>query len=306
MTELCAKDNRIVGITAAMPDGTGLDILAKTFPERVIDVGIAESHAVIFAAGLACEGIVPVCAIYSSFLQRAFDNIVHDCALQHLHVVFALDRSGLVGADGPTHHGVLDLGYLRLIQGMIVMAPKDEQELRDMLYSAINDYTKGPSAIRYPRGNGLGIALSEPKSIPLGKGEILKNGQHIALVGIGKMVNECMKASVLLEEKGINPTVVNARFVKPLDTELFIELFTNHDIIMTVEDGQIQGGFGSAVSEFAIENQFKGRLIMHGIADEFVDHGTQEELLAELGLDANGIARKVADLQEFAAQSLVN
>lgn len=290
MTEICAKDKRIVGITAAMPDGTGLDILAASFPEQVIDVGIAESHAVTFAAGLACEGIVPVCAIYSSFLQRAFDNIVHDCALQHLHVVFALDRSGLVGADGPTHHGVLDLGYLRLIQGMIVMAPKDEQELRDMLHSAIYSYTSGPSAIRYPRGNGLGIQLREPQNIPLGKGEILKQGKHIALVGIGKMVNECMKAADLLKEQHIDVTVVNARFVKPLDESLFKQLFQDHDVIITVEDGQIQGGFGSAVSEFAINQGFKGELIVHGIADEFVDHGTQEELLAELGLDAHGIA----------------
>ncbi|MFM7158391.1 MAG: 1-deoxy-D-xylulose-5-phosphate synthase [Bacteroidota bacterium] len=294
MTEICAKDKRIVGITAAMPDGTGLDILAASFPEQVIDVGIAESHAVTFAAGLACEGIVPVCAIYSSFLQRAFDNIVHDCALQHLHVVFALDRSGLVGADGPTHHGVLDLGYLRLIQGMIVMAPKDEQELRDMLHSAIYSYTSGPSAIRYPRGNGLGIQLREPQNIPLGKGEILKQGKHIALVGIGKMVNECMKAADLLKEQHIDVTVVNARFVKPLDESLFKQLFQDHDVIITVEDGQIQGGFGSAVSEFAINQGFKGELIVHGITDEFVDHGTQEELLADLGLDAHGIASLIS------------
>jgi len=295
MTELCAIDKRIVGITAAMPDGTGLDILSKSFPEQVIDVGIAESHAVTFAAGLACEGIVPVCAIYSSFLQRAFDNIVHDCALQHLHVVFALDRSGLVGADGPTHHGVLDLGYLRLIQGMIVMAPKDEQELRDMLHSAVYDYTKGPSAIRYPRGNGLGVSLREPQSIPLGTGEIMKQGQSVALVGIGKMVNECMKASELLEAQGMQVTVANARFVKPLDEQLFSTLFDNHDYIITVEDGQIQGGFGSAVSEFATYKRYQGNLIMHGIRDEFVDHGTQEELFADLNLDAKGIASLVLD-----------
>ena len=293
MTELCAKDKRIVGITAAMPDGTGLDILAKSFPEQVIDVGIAESHAVTFAAGLACEGIVPVCAIYSSFLQRAFDNIVHDCALQHLHVVFALDRSGLVGADGPTHHGVLDLGYLRLIQGMIVMAPKDEQELRDMLHSAVYDYTEGPSAIRYPRGNALGVELRAPQSIPLGKGEILKKGESIALVGIGKMVNECMKAAELLEAQGMNVTVVNARFVKPLDVELFKSIFADHDHVFTVEDGQIQGGFGSAVAEFAIRETFTGSLIPLGIADEFVDHGTQEELFADLGLDSQGIFKLV-------------
>jgi len=293
MTELCAKDKRIVGITAAMPDGTGLDILAKSFPEQVIDVGIAESHAVTFAAGLACEGIVPVCAIYSSFLQRAFDNIVHDCALQHLHVVFALDRSGLVGADGPTHHGVLDLGYLRLIQGMIVMAPKDEQELRDMLHSAVYDYTEGPSAIRYPRGNGLGVELRAPQSIPLGNGEILKKGESIALVGIGKMVNECMKAAELLEAQGLNVTVVNARFVKPLDEELFKSIFADHDHVFTVEDGQIQGGFGSAVAEFAIHETFTGSLIPLGIADEFVDHGTQEELFADLKLDAMGLSNTI-------------
>lgn len=293
MTELCAKDKRIVGITAAMPDGTGLDILAKSFPEQVIDVGIAESHAVTFAAGLACEGIVPVCAIYSSFLQRAFDNIIHDCALQHLHVVFALDRSGLVGADGPTHHGVLDLGYLRLIQGMIVMAPKDEQELRDMLHSAVYDYTEGPSAIRYPRGNGLGVELRAPQSIPLGKGEILKKGESIALVGIGKMVNECMKAAELLEAQGMNVTVVNARFVKPLDEELFKSIFADHDHVFTVEDGQIQGGFGSAVAEFAIHLKYTGYLTPLGIADEFVDHGTQEELFADLGLDSQGIFKLV-------------
>jgi 1-deoxy-D-xylulose-5-phosphate synthase len=220
-------------------------------------------------------------------------------------VVFALDRSGLVGADGPTHHGVLDLGYLRLIQGMIVMAPKDEQELRDMLYSAVNDYTDGPSAIRYPRGNGVGVSLSEPKSLPLGKCEILKSGQHIALVGIGKMVNECMKASALLEQQGMEVTVVNARFVKPLDTELFTELFANHDVIMTIEDGQIQGGFGSAVAEFAIETQYKGQILLHGIPDEFVDHGTQEELLAELKLDAKGIAETVLGLKEMHSQSTI-
>ncbi|MFZ9814343.1 MAG: 1-deoxy-D-xylulose-5-phosphate synthase [Candidatus Kapaibacteriota bacterium] len=297
MTEICAKDKRIVGITAAMPDGTGLDILAKSFPEQMIDVGIAESHAVTFAAGLACEGIVPVCAIYSSFLQRAFDNIVHDCALQHLHVVFALDRSGLVGADGPTHHGVLDLGYLRLIQGMIVMAPKDEQELRDMLHSAIYEYTSGPSAIRYPRGNGFGVQLREPQNIPLGKGEILKQGNRIALVGIGKMVNECLKAAELLNEQSMDVTVVNARFVKPLDESLFDQLFHDYDLIITVEDGQIQGGFGSAVSEFAINQGYKGELIVHGIADEFIDHGTQEELLADLGLDAHGIASLIVSRQ---------
>jgi 1-deoxy-D-xylulose-5-phosphate synthase len=291
MVELCAKDPAIVGITAAMPDGTGLDILAKAFPEKVIDVGIAESHAVTFAAGLAVEGVTPVCAIYSSFLQRAFDNIVHDCALQDLHVVFALDRSGLVGADGPTHHGVLDLGYLRLIQGMIVMAPKDEQELRDMLYSAVYEYKNGPSAIRYPRGNGQGVPLTAPNVLPLGKSETLRQGKDIAIIAIGKMVHESFKAAdILWNEYGISAEIVNARFVKPLDTEMLSDIFNRFDRVITVEDGQIQGGFGSAVAEFKAGSGSDALLHLHGIPDIFVDHGTQEELLQELLLDARGIA----------------
>lgn len=291
ITEICAENPRVIGITAAMPDGTGLDILAATYPEKVIDVGIAESHAVTFAAGLACEGIVPVCAIYSSFLQRAFDNIVHDCALQDLHVVFALDRSGLVGADGPTHHGVLDIGYLRLIQGMIVMAPKDEQELRNMLYSAIYDYTDGPSAIRYPRGNAIGVPLSKPISIPLGKSETIKEGSDIAIIAFGKMVQESILAAAIIEkEQGKSIHLVNARFAKPLDEEMLIDIMNRFKTIITVEDGQIQGGFGSAIAEFAAEHGYHGNLLLHGIPDIFVDHGTQEELLQELKLDARGIA----------------
>ncbi|HRK59327.1 MAG TPA: 1-deoxy-D-xylulose-5-phosphate synthase [Candidatus Kapabacteria bacterium] len=296
LTEICDTNPKVVGITAAMPDGTGLDILAKKYPEKMTDVGIAEGHAVTFAAGMATQGIIPVCAIYSSFLQRAFDHICHDVALQHLHVVFALDRSGVVGADGPTHHGVLDYAYLRIIQGMVVMAPKDEQELRDMLYSAIHDYTKGPVSLRYPRGESQGIALQPMKSIPLGKGEILRSGNDICILAIGNMVYPALKAADILSKNGIEAEIVNARFVKPLDTQLLDELDERHTYFMTVEDGQIQGGFGSAIIEYLAQNHPGKRIKLHGIEDIYVDHGTQQELWAELCLDAPGIAAKT---QEF-------
>lgn len=307
MVELCKENPKVVGITAAMPDGTGLDILAKTYPDKVIDVGIAEGHAVTFAAGMATEGIVPVCAIYSSFLQRAFDHIVHDCAIQHLHVVFALDRAGLVGADGPTHHGVLDFAYLRIIQGMTVMAPKDEQELRDMLYSSVYNYTHGPVAIRYPRGNAVGVPTSPMKSIPLGKGEILRNGEHVAIVAIGKMVQFSLEAAELLEKEGVSVEVVNARFVKPLDTELINDLCQRFDKIITVEDGQIQGGFGSAVVEYISTTIYTNKVsvLMHGIPDIFVEHGTQEELWADLQLDAKGISEVVREYINLSTSVLV-
>ena len=293
MVEICEKNPHVVGITAAMPDGTGLNILSDKMPERVIDVGIAEGHGVTFAAGMACEGTVPVVAIYSSFLQRAFDHIVHDCATQKLHVVFALDRGGIAGADGPTHHGVLDLAYLRLIQGMVVMAPKDEQELRDMLYSAVHseEFSKGPVSLRYPRGNSIGVELKPMKAIRLGKGEIVRSGRDVAIVAIGNMVHPSLKAAELLREEGISAEVVNARFVKPLDTALLDDLCSRFDKIITVEDGQIQGGFGSAVLEYiGTKHNRNVDVFLHGIPDKFVEHGTQEELWAELGLDAAGIA----------------
>ncbi|MFN8358809.1 MAG: 1-deoxy-D-xylulose-5-phosphate synthase [Candidatus Kapaibacterium sp.] len=299
MTEICSTNPKVLGITAAMPDGTGLDILAKTYPEKVIDVGIAEGHAVTFAAGMATEGMIPVCAIYSSFLQRAFDHIVHDCAIQHLHVVFALDRGGLVGADGPTHHGVLDFAYLRIIQGMIVMAPKDEQELRNMLYSSIHDYTSAPVAIRYPRGNAVGVPTGPMKSLPLGKGEILRAGLDVCIIAIGKMVSEALKAAELLAQDGISAEVVNARFVKPLDTELLSDLSLRFDKIITVEDGQIQGGFGSAVLEYITTLPLFPDVLLHGIPDVFVEHGTQEELFHDLLLDGEGIATVVKEFIGF-------
>lgn len=296
MVEIMSTNPKIVGITAAMPDGTGLDIVQKSFPSRVYDVGIAEGHGVTFAAGLATQGVVPVVAIYSSFLQRAFDHIAHDVALQHLHVVFALDRSGLVGADGPTHHGVLDLAYLRIIQGMVVMAPKDEQELRDMLYTSIHSYTSGPLAIRYPRGNSVGVAMRPMQPIEIGKSETLRTGTDVALIAIGNMVDKVTKAAELLAADGISAEVVNARFVKPLDTAMIDDIAKRVGRIITIEDGQIQGGFGSAVAEHIAQHHHEGvDLLMHGIPDIYVDHGTQDELYAELRLDAKGIADVAKD-----------
>jgi 1-deoxy-D-xylulose-5-phosphate synthase len=303
LVELMATNPKIVGITAAMPDGTGLDIVQKQYPERVYDVGIAEGHGVTFAAGLATQGIVPVVAIYSTFLQRAFDHIVHDAALQHLHVVFALDRAGVAGADGPTHHGVLDIGYLRIIQGMVVMAPKDEQEMRDMLYTAVNTYKGGPIAIRYPRGEGPGAAVRPMQPITIGKSETLRTGSEVAIIALGNMVVPAMEAAEQLEREGISAEVVNARFVKPLDTAMLDDVALRIGRIVTVEDGQKEGGFGSAVAEHLA--QYHGRntdLKIHGIADTFVDHGTQEQLWSDLQLDAAGIAEVV---KHFVADSVV-
>ncbi|MBL7991613.1 MAG: 1-deoxy-D-xylulose-5-phosphate synthase [Candidatus Kapabacteria bacterium] len=300
MVELCEKDPHIVGITAAMPDGTGLNLLHDKMPERVIDVGIAEGHGVTAAAGMACEGIVPVVAIYSTFLQRAFDHIAHDCALQHLHVVFALDRGGLAGADGPTHHGVLDLAYLRCIQGMVVMAPKDEQELRNMLYSAVYHYKQGPVSFRYPRGNSIGVPIGPMQALPLGKGEIVRSGRDVAIVAIGNMVHKSLHAAELLWQEGISAEVVNARFVKPLDTALMDDLCNRFEKIITVEDGQKQGGFGSAVLEYiGTKHNRTTDVYIHGIDDVYVDHGTQEELWHDLGLDGEGIAAVVKEFIGF-------
>ncbi len=296
ITELAKANPKIIGITAAMPDGTGLDILQKELPKNFFDVGIAEQHAVTFAAGLATQGCIPVAAIYSTFLQRAFDQIIHDVALQHLHVVFALDRGGLVGADGPTHHGVFDLSYLRLIPDMVVMAPKDESELRDMLYTAI-EYKRGPIALRYPRGNGIGVPLKQGFDlIPIGKGEIVRTGTHVAILAIGATVQNALKAATLLEEEGISAEVVNMRFVKPIDADLIEELARRFNYFVTVEDNTIRGGFGSAVAECLASKQITDvRLKIHGIPDRFIDHGTPDELYREVGIDPQGIANVVRE-----------
>jgi 1-deoxy-D-xylulose-5-phosphate synthase len=300
VVQLARQNSKIVGITAAMPEGTGLNILKKEIPERFFDVGIAEQHAVTFSAGLATEGYIPICAIYSTFLQRAFDQIIHDVALQHLHVVFALDRAGLVGADGPTHHGAFDLSYLRLIPNMVIMAPKDESELRDMLYTA-TIYNKGPVAIRYPRGNGVGVPLKENFDlIEIGKAEILREGNDIAILAVGSMVYPSLKASEKLSSYGIDAMVVNMRFVKPLDEELLDYVFERFDKVVTVEENTIRGGFGSAVLEYAAMRGVKNvKFLIHGIPDEFIEHGTQNELWGVLKLDPDGIVERIVETFDF-------
>ena len=295
LVEICKENEKVVGITAAMPDGTGLDILQKEMPERYFDVGIAEQHAVTFAAGMATEGFTPVCAIYSSFIQRAFDQIVHDCAIQKLPVIFVMDRAGIVGADGPTHHGALDLSFFRSIQGVVLMAPKDEQELRDMLYTATL-YKKGPVAIRYPRGNALGVEIKPFSQIPIGKGEIVEKGNDAAIIAIGNMVDIAMKARAELAKENIDIEVVNARFVKPLDAELLKDVFSRHKKVITLEDNVITGGFGSAILEFMNQQKINDvDVIVHGLPDKFVEHGTPDELFRDLKLDAKGVTEIIKD-----------
>jgi len=300
LTELAKKDDKIIGVTAAMPDGTGLNILQKELPEKYFDVGIAEQHAVTFCAGLATEGFTPVAAIYSTFLQRAFDQIIHDVAIQKLPVVFVMDRGGLVGADGPTHHGTFDLTYLRLIPNMVVMAPKDEQELRNMLYTA-TIYKRGPIAMRYPRGNALGVELKDFEQLEIGKGEIVKSGKDVAILAIGNMVQNSLQAAELLEKENINAEIVNMRFVKPLDKELLNDIFLRFNKIITIEDNTVIGGFGSAVAEFAENLGYKNDLLIHGIPDRFIEHGKPEELYKEIMIDAEGISETV---KNFLFQSI--
>lgn len=293
ITELAQNDKRIIGITAAMPSGTSLKILGKALPEQFYDVGIAEQHAVTFAAGLATQGMKPVCAIYSTFLQRAYDQIIHDVALQNLNVVFAMDRGGLAGADGPTHHGAFDLSYLRLIPNMVIMAPMNEQELRDMLYTAIK-YDNGPIALRYPRGNATGMPMrKEFKQLEIGKGEVIREGSDIAMLGIGVMTNHALKAAKLLEEQGISPLVANMRFVKPLDTELIDTIAERFERIVTIEENTIKGGFGSAVIEYLQEKGYGNKVCVIGLPDRFIDHGSPAELHKEVGLDPESIAKRV-------------
>jgi 1-deoxy-D-xylulose-5-phosphate synthase len=296
VVDLANQNPNIVGITAAMPDGTGLDQLQRTHPERFFDVGIAEQHAVTFSAGLATQGFVPIVAIYSTFLQRAYDQIVHDVALQHLHVVFCLDRAGLVGSDGPTHHGLLDLAYLRCIQDMVVMSPKDESELRDMLFTAVH-YQGGPVAVRYPRGNGTGAPLKPGfELLEIGKGEIVRPGSDVAILAIGNMVSPSIKAAELLAKDGISAEVANMRYVKPIDRALLDEICRRFTYVLTVEDHVVQGGFGSAVLEaIAAGNHRDLRVMIHGVPGEFIEHGTPAELHAMLKLDAPGIASVVKD-----------
>jgi len=297
----CERDSRIVGITAAMNSGTGLNILQKAMPERYFDVGIAEQQAVLFAAGLSLQGVKPVAAIYSTFLQRAYDQIVHDVCLQRLNVVFAMDRAGLVGDDGPTHHGVFDIAYLRCLPNMVLMAPRDEAMLCDMLHTALV-YDDGPVALRYPRGNGPGVTVpAEPSLIEIGTGEILRPGGaaepiggRVALVGYGSGVDKALTAAALLAEREIHVTVADARFAKPIDVALMAELAAEHDLLVTVEEGVLQGGFGSGVWEALNEaGAGSARILRVGLPDRYVTHGSPALLHQEVGFTPERIAERV-------------
>ena len=296
MCELMAKDDKIVALTAAMPDGTGVDKILEKFPNRAFDVGIAEQHAITFCAGMACEGLKPVAAIYSTFLQRAFDQIIHDVCLQGLNVTFAMDRAGIVGADGPTHHGLLDIAYLRGYPNIVLMAPKDEGEMRDMILTAVEH--PGPAAIRYPRGNGFGVDISSaPKKIEIGKAEIIRTGADVAIIAYGSMVNPVLDAALRLAKDGVEAAVINARFVKPLDAETILETARNHRLIVTVEEAYLAGGFGSAVMELLEQKEVleNTSVVRMGVPDEIVTHGDPKFLLGEYGLDADGIFNRVKE-----------
>ena len=291
MVDLAAQDDKIVALTAAMELGTGLSEFARTYPDRFFDVGIAEGHAVTFAAGLACEGMKPVCAIYSSFLQRAYDMVIHDVALQKLPVIFALDRAGLVGDDGPTHHGVFDLAFLRTVPNMVIMAPRDEDELRNMLYTA-SLYEKGPVALRYPRGEAEGTGMSKDfVRIPIGKSQVVRDGRDVAIIAIGNMVSPSVKAATLLEqETGLSAAVVNARFLKPFDTEQLDDIAEHFKCVVTVEDGTLKGGLGSEVVEYFAAHHVHIEVICKSLPDEFIEHGHVSQLYKDYGLTAPDIA----------------
>ncbi|MBD2244158.1 1-deoxy-D-xylulose-5-phosphate synthase [Nostoc sp. FACHB-888] len=303
LVKLAEQNPKIVGITAAMATGTGLDKLQAKLPNQYIDVGIAEQHAITLAAGLATQGMRPVAAIYSTFLQRAYDQIIHDVCIQNLPVFFCLDRAGIVGADGPTHQGMYDIAYLRCIPNMVMMAPKDEAELQRMIVTGVN-HTSGPIAMRYPRGNGYGVPLMEEGWEPLeiGKGEILRTGDDVLIVAYGTMVYPGMQAAEILSEHGIEATVINARFVKPLDTELILPLAKKIGRVITLEEGCIIGGFGSAIAEALMDADILVPVKRFGVPDVLVDHAEPNESKAELGLTSHQIAERV--LQAFFQQQL--
>lgn len=296
ITELADSDKKIVGLTAAMPDGTGLNIFAQAHPDRFFDVGIAEQHAVTAAAGMAAAGMKPVTAIYSTFMQRAYDSILHDICMQKLHVTMCLDRAGLVGDDGYTHHGVFDYAYLRSIPNMTIMAPKDENELRHMLKTALS--FNGPISVRYPRGSGVGVDITEPmQELPIGKAEVLREGKELCFWAIGSMVQSAVQAADKLKEQGIDAGVVNMRFAKPLDNELLIEHAKRYGKIVTLEEGVLAGGVGSEVLEILDDAGLLQQcaVLRLGIPDEFVTHGDKKLLFRDLGLDTDAIVQKAAE-----------
>jgi 1-deoxy-D-xylulose-5-phosphate synthase len=298
LLELAKENQAIVGVTPAMPSGSSMNIMMKEMPDRAFDVGIAEQHAVTFSAGLATMGKVPFCNIYSTFMQRGYDQVVHDVCLQNLQVVFCLDRAGFAGADGPTHHGAYDIAYMRCIPNMIVSAPMNEEELRNLMFTAQAE-NHGPFTIRYPRGEGvMPNWKTDLQKIEVGTGRKIKDGNEVAIVSLGHIGNLALKAANQLAEEGVSAAVYDARFVKPLDTKLFHHIFQNFDNIITVEDGCVMGGFGSAVLEFAADNGYYSKVKRLGIPDEVIEHGEQSELYRDCGYDVQGISKAVYALLE--------
>ncbi len=293
MVELAEANSKIVGITPAMPSGSSLNIMMKAMPNRAFDVGIAEQHAVTFSAGLATQGLVPFCNIYSSFMQRAYDQVIHDVSLQKLNVVFCLDRAGLAGADGATHHGAYDLAYMRCIPNMVVASPMNEEELRNLMFTAQQE-NMGPFTIRYPRGNGVMPDWKRPfKALEIGKGRKINDGEDVAILSIGHVGNFAVEACKELNSEGIHPAHYDLRFVKPLDVNMLHEVFKRYQNIITIEDGCLQGGMGSAIIEFMVDNNYQAKVVRLGIPDEFIEHGEQPELWAICGYDTNSIIAQV-------------
>lgn len=299
IVELAEKNEKIMGVTPAMPSGCSLNIMMKAMPERAFDVGIAEQHAVTFSAGLATQGLVPYCNIYSSFMQRAYDQVIHDVALQNLQVVFCLDRGGLVGADGPTHHGAYDLAFFRCIPNLVISAPMNEEELRNLMYTFQLPESNYPSVIRYPRGEGVMTQWKTPfKKIKVGTGRRVRNGEDVAILTIGTMGNLALEAAENMEKNGISAAVYDMRFVKPIDELLLHEVFSKFSKVVTVEDGCIMGGMGSAVLEFMADHGYNARVVRLGIPDKVIEHGTQEELYAECGYGIDDITAACEKLAE--------
>jgi 1-deoxy-D-xylulose-5-phosphate synthase len=305
IVELAEQNEKIMGVTPAMPSGCSLNIMMKAMPDRAFDVGIAEQHAVTFSAGLATQGLTPFCNIYSSFMQRAYDQVLHDVALQNLNVVFCLDRGGLVGADGATHHGAYDLAYMRMIPNMIVSAPMNEEELRNLMFTAQLP-NKGPFSIRYPRGNGVMVDWKKPmREIKIGTGRKVTNGNDIAILTIGHPGNFAQEAIVELAEQGVSIAHYDMRFVKPIDETMLHEVFSKFKKVITVEDGCLMGGFGSAVLEFMVDQKYAAEIVRLGIPDEYIHHGTQEELWADCGFNKGAIIKTVSKMLSIQKQTKV-
>jgi 1-deoxy-D-xylulose-5-phosphate synthase len=297
IVELAKENDKIMGVTPAMPSGSSMNIMMKEMPDRAFDVGIAEQHAVTFSAGLATQGLIPFCNIYSSFMQRAYDQVVHDVCLQNLQVVFCLDRAGFAGADGPTHHGAYDISFFRCIPNLVVSSPMDEEELRNLMYTATK--FEGPFSIRYPRGQGVMVDWRTPmREIPIGQGRIIREGEDVAILTIGHIGNYAVTACEMLEKDGFNPAHYDMRFVKPLDEAMLHEVFGKFKKVVTVEDGCLMGGFGSAVLEWMVDNGYQAQVKRLGIPDRVVEHGEQIELHRECGFDPEGIATAVKQMAE--------